>query len=98
METRRRTLPGFTAESSLSTCRTQYNVTATDQCEEHHGNRSVLLRRTVVPQLPVRIGKVCGSCTLTIGRVRFGIRRCADFSCDLQTFECALGDSAIELC
>ena len=91
-------IPGFTAEGSLYVGRTQYNVSATQHSEEHCGSSPMLLQSTVVPQLPVRIGRVCGSCTLTIGHVVFGIRRCSDFSCDLQTFDCEYGDSEIELC
>ena len=98
METQRRILPGFTAEISLAACRRQYNVPAAHHGEEHRGNSVGLLLRTVVPQLPVRIGKVCGSCTVDIGHFRLGIRRFSDFSCDLRTFDCQYGDSEIELC
>ncbi len=80
-----RNIPGFTAEDSLYLSRTKYSVTAAHHYGEHNRRSSRLLHGTVLPQLPVRLGRVCSPCTVQIGGFGLGIRRCTDYACDLET-------------
>jgi len=91
-------IPGFTAEASLHPCSVRYTAAATYDCANGYASVRLPLEPMVVPQLPIRVGRVCGPCTLSVGPFKIGIKRCTDFNCDLQTFECDFGDSETVLC
>jgi hypothetical protein len=88
-------IPGFTAEDSLYPSSGRYSATATCLHQRHDLHRASAVQQSVVPQLPIRLGRVCGPC---IGGFGLGFRECADFSCDLQKFECDYGEPSIEDC
>jgi hypothetical protein len=55
-------MPGFSAEGSLYRGKTQYNVTANHCSQQQHLNGTTDKHRSVIPQLPIRLGLACGAC------------------------------------
>ena len=95
-------VPGFTAEASLHQGRARYTAAAAYQCVIGHATVAMPLEPTVVPQLPFRVGRVYGPCNLSVrvlgGAYGIGRKTCTDFTCDLQTFACSIGDSETVWC
>ena len=85
-------MPGFTAEGSLYTSKTQYKT------NHRHPNGA---SHNVVPQLPIRIGRTCGECISGVHGVRFGgfgTQQCCDFYCDPAKGQCFTSNCATEYC
>ncbi len=85
-------MPGFTAEGSLYTSKTQYKT------NHRHPNGA---SHNVLPQLPIRIGRTCGECISGVHGVRFGgfgTQQCCDFYCDPAKGQCFTSNCATEYC
>jgi len=76
-------LPAFTAENSLHLHTTQYNA-AVDGDDRSGFWR---LQRTVVPQLPLYVGQVCGECGV-LDTLVGAPKECRDLYCDPNRGEC----------
>ena len=88
-------MPGFTSEGSLYASKTQYKTTAS-----HHRLISALLGK-VVPQLPIKFGKVCGKCIPeSVTDIHFGVgmMECCDFWCDPPKGSCWRSNCAKNVC
>ena len=94
-------MPGFTAEDSLYTSRPQYNMTASQNYQKHHLNSALLVQRNVVPQLPIKLGQVCGKCIPeSVTDIHFGVgmMECCDFWCDPPKGSCWRSNCAKNVC
>jgi hypothetical protein len=94
-------MPGFTAEDSLLMSRAQYNMAASQNYQKDHLDRGLLAQGNVVPQLPIKLGHVCGNC-LPRGAIQawggVGGRECCDFYCDPPKGRCWKQDCASTPC
>jgi hypothetical protein len=94
-------MPGFTAEDSLLMSRTQDKMAASQNYQKDHLDRGLLAQGNVVPQLPIKLGQVCGNCNPQNAlqfKMGVGMRECCDFYCDPPKGVCYKSNCASNPC